>query len=101
MHNYITLDKDHGSVTAVALLASSAAFFSVNQTILICRMSLLYGVSGVALSWFKSDLSGRHQRVKIGDCFPSPFNISCGVPQGSVLGPLLFTLCKTPLLFVY
>ena len=57
-------------------------------------------MSGIALSWFRSYLSGRHQRVKIGDCFSSPLNISCGVPQGSVLGPLLFTLYTTPLSLV-
>ena len=69
-------------------------------SILMDRLSVWYGVSGIALSWFRSYLSGRHQRVKIGDCFSSPLNISCGVPQGSVLGPLLFTLYTTPLSLV-
>ena len=45
----------------------------------------MYGVSDVAINWFKSDLSGRHRIVKIGICFSSPFNISCGVPQVQVL----------------
>ena len=48
-------------------------------SILMDRLSVWYGVSGIALSWFRSYLSGRHQRVKIGDCFSSPLNISCGV----------------------
>ena len=50
------------------------------------------GVSGVALSWFKSYRSGRHKRVKIGDYFSSPLNSLCNVPQGPVLGPFYAVL---------
>ena len=100
VHNDITLNMDNGRVTALTLLDLSAAFDKINHSILMDRLSVWYGVSGRALSWFRSYLSGRHQRVKIGDCFSSPLNISCGVPQGSVLGPLLFTLYTTPLSLV-
>ena len=100
VHNDITLNMDNGKVTALTLLDLSAAFDTINHSILMDRLSVWYGVSGIALSWFRSYLSGRHQRVKIGDCFSSPLNISCGVPQGSVLGPLLFTLYTTPLSLV-
>ncbi len=61
------------------------------------RVSLWYGVSGVMLSCFKSYFNGKHQRVMVGDCFSLPLNISCGVPQGLVLGSLLFILYTTPL----
>ena len=100
VHNDITLNMDNGRVTALTLLDLAAAFDTINHSILMDRLSVWYGVSGIALSWFRSYLSGRHQRVKIGDCFSSPLNISCGVPQGSVLGPLLFTLYTTPLSLV-
>ena len=60
-------------------------------------LSLWYGVSGTALSWFSSYLTDRQQRVKIVDCLSTSLPTSCGVPQGSVHGPFLFTLFTTPL----
>ena len=54
-------------------------------------------ISGTALSWFTSYLTDRQQAIKIGNCFSDMLPTSCGVPQGSVLGPLLFTLYTTPL----
>ena len=56
-----------------------------------------FGVSGKALDWFKSYLTGRSQRIKIGSCLSSRSDLSLGVSQGSVLGPLLHTLYTTPL----
>ena len=56
-----------------------------------------YGISRTALSWFSSHLTDRYQRVKLANCFSSALPTSCGVPRGSVLGPLLVTLCTTPL----
>ena len=61
----------------VTFIDSSIAFDTINHTILMgcfTRLSLWYGLSGVVLSWFKSYLSGTHQRVKIGDCFSSSIN---------------------------
>ena len=60
-------------------------------------LSLWYGVSGTALSWFSSYLTDRQQRVKIADCLSTSLPTSCGVPQCSVLGPFLFTIYSTPL----
>ena len=54
-------------------------------------------VSGKALDWFKSHLTGGSQRIKLGNCLSSRSDLSFGVPQGSVLGPLLFTIYTTPL----
>ena len=54
-------------------------------------------MSGKALDWFKSYSTGRSQRIKLGNCLSSKFDPAFGVPQGSVLGPLLFTLHTTPL----
>ena len=95
VHNDVTLNIDKGKVTALTLL--SAAFDTIDHAILIKRLSLWYGISGTALSWFLSYLTGRHQTIKIANCFSAAFPTSCGVPQGSVLGPLLFTLYTTPL----
>ncbi len=56
-----------------------------------------YGISGTALTWFSSYLTNRHQCIKIDNYFSTSLPTSCGIPQGSVLGPLLFTLYTTPL----
>ena len=52
---------------------------------------------GTALSWFKSYLSSRSQRVLIDGVFSKPTDLTCGVPQGSVLGPILFNIYTLPL----
>ena len=55
------------------------------------------GVSGSLLKWFNSYLSCRQQRVVLGGSSSSPIEAVSGVPQGSILGPLLFSLCMDPL----
>ena len=88
---------DDGRVTALTLLDLFAAFDTIDHTILLRRLGNWFGVSGKALDWFKSYLTGRSQRIKLGNCLSSRSDLSFGVPQGSVLGPLLFTLYTTPL----
>ena len=88
---------DNGKVTALTLLDLSAAFDTIDHNILIKHLSMWFGISGTALSWFSSYLTDRCQRVKITNCFSAAPPTLCGVPQGSVLGPLLFTLYTTPL----
>ena len=97
VHNDINLNIDNGKVTVLTLLDLSAAFDTIDHNILITRLSTWYGISGTALSWFTSYLTDRQQAIKIGNCFSDMLPTSCGVPQGSVLGPLLFTLYTTPL----
>ena len=67
------------------------------HNILITRLSSWFGLHGSVLEWFKSYLSDRCFRVKCENSFSSSHTRSCSVPQGSVLGPLLFILYTTPL----
>ena len=67
------------------------AFDTVNHDILINKLDH-YGVRGIAKEWFCSYLKNRKQYVSIGNTLSECKEICCGVPQGSVLGPLLFLL---------
>ena len=97
MQNDISLNMDSGAVTALTLLDLSAAFDTIDHVTLINCLSSWYGISGSALKWCSSYLTDRSQKVKIQNCFSDSVATPYGVPQGSVLGPLLFTLYTTPL----
>ena len=80
------------------MLDLSAAFDTLDHhTLLIERLRSYFGFSDTALQWFSSYLHGRSQRVIIDDTISSPRYLELGVPQGSILGPLLFTLYIAPL----
>jgi Reverse transcriptase (RNA-dependent DNA polymerase) len=97
IHNDIITAMDHGKVTALVLLDLSAAFDTVDHVVLVHRLEHWFGITGIALNWFKSYLYNRTQAVSIRDHLSDPTVLDCGVPQGSVLGPLLFTLYTIPL----
>ena len=97
VENDVLLNMEKGRVTAFTLLVLSAAFDTIDHLTLISRLSSWYGISGTALDWFTSYLSNRCQQVRIHDYISEAVYISFGVPQGSVLGPILFTLYTAPL----
>ena len=74
------------------LLDLSTAFDIVNHDLLIRRLQNSFGVSGTALDWVKSYLTGRTQAVIVSGATSAPRTLAYGVPQGSVIGPDLFTL---------
>ena len=82
---------DARDYTCGIFLDLSKAFDTVNHSILIRKLEH-YGIRGVANNWFTSYLNARRQTVTINNIISSEKNISCGIPQGSVLGPLLFIL---------
>ena len=80
--------------TAMVALDLSAAFDTVNHGILLEVLNKYYGIQGLALQWIKSYLPNRQFQVQIEDNFLEVKKIDFSVPQGSILGPIIFT-CYT------
>ena len=87
----ISTSLDKKKYTLGVFIDLKIAFDTVNNSVLIEKLKL-YGIRGVTENWIKSYLYGRKQFVNIGECSSDLIQISCGVPQGSVLGPKLFIL---------
>ena len=79
----------------------SAAFDTINHSILLQRLQREINTTGTALDWFKSYLSDRFNFVHVNDVSSERTTVHDGVPQGSVLGPILFTLYMHTALFIY
>ena len=87
---------DAGSSAILLMLDFSAAFDTIDHSILLSRLCNVYGITGNALDWFRSYLTGRIQRVVIEDPVSVDQELDFGVPQSSVLGPIIYCLYIKP-----
>ena len=86
------LAADQGKLTLLGMLDMSAAFNCVDHIILVRRLNVSFGIDENALEWIVSYITGRRQYVRYNGRTSEISVVECGVPQGSVLGPLYFVL---------
>ena len=85
------MNIDRGFVNAVVFLDLKKAFDTVDHNMLLTKLQY-YGIRGSCHNWFTSYLSNRTQTCLMNSFMSSPKLVKCGVPQGTILGPLLFLL---------
>ena len=95
---------DRGDVNALVFLDLKKAFDTVDHAILLTKINRYgiqgnsldwfnrYGIQGKSLDWFKSYLTNRTQRCSVNGCLSDFTTLKCDVPQGTILGPLLFLI---------
>ena len=92
MFNDILKSIDEGSTVSLLLLDMSAAFDTVDHTLLLQLLNTDYGLDGTVLKWLEDYLDNRKCSVSINNSFSDILCLLFGVPQGSILGPILFIL---------
>ena len=93
----IFLSMNNKRAVLLALLDLSVAFDTVDHKIMMNRLEHVFGITGTTLKWFKSYLSGRSQRVSIAGAVSHSCPLDCCVPQGSVLGPTMYSQYTRPI----
>ena len=90
--NELLNNVDHRKMSVIVFLDMSKAFDSIRHDLMLCKLRKAGVSAESACAWFESYLSQRQQVVKIQDTLSSPLPLTVGVPQESILGPVLFTL---------
>ena len=92
VYNDLVRAVDSKLVTALVLLDLSSAFDTVDHSTLLTVLDRRFGVQESAMDWFSSYLSDRTQTFCVNAAMSRPIPITCSIPQGSVMGPVLFIL---------
>ncbi len=92
VQNDILMELDKGKVVMLVLLDLSAAFDTIDHEFLLKRLSRRCDIIGTVLKWFQSYLKERTQTVSVGASHSKYETLKYGIPQGSVLGPILFSI---------
>ena len=87
----IRFDMDKGNYTGMVMIDLQKAFDTVDHEILLNKLKAI-GLDDLSTSWFSSYLKNRFQKTEVDGIFSDPMVVPCGVPQGSILGPLLFLI---------
>lgn len=95
--NDLLLTADSGNPAVLVLLDLTAAFDTVDHKILLSRLESCVGLRGTVLDWFRSYMTDRSFSVSLGPFTSEKAPLDCGGPQGSILGPILFSLYMLPL----
>ena len=93
----ILMSLDKGQEVILILLDYSSAFDTISHDTILQRLPQWFGIRGRALDWFRTYFTSRTQSVVIDGIQSSAHTPTCGVPQGSVIGPLIFTMYTAPL----
>ena len=84
-------DIDNGKINGVIFLDLKKAFDTADHQILLSKLNY-YGIHGKSFKWFHSYLENRTQKCSVNGSLSNSYSLTCGVPQGTILGPLLFLL---------
>ena len=89
--DYIRSEMDFGNYIGMVMIDLQKAFDTVDHSILENKLKAI-GLDGNAIAWFDAYLTNRMQVTDVGGIFSDPKVVPCGVPQGSILGPLVFLI---------